>query len=62
MATTIEDLVAAVQATNALISDPQATRANPETAAAAEQETVTAYLSESHAAAHEAASQPEAGA
>lgn len=62
MATIIEDLVAAVRATNALISDSQATRAGLEAAAAAEQETVTACLSESHAAAHEAVSQPEAGA
>jgi hypothetical protein len=61
MATTISDLVAAVRATNAVIGDPQATQKDLEAAAAAEQETVAAYLSQSHAA-WQAAVQAEAGA
>ena len=51
MPTSIGDLVAAVRATNAVITDPSATQKDLEAAAEAEHETVSAYLEESHAGA-----------
>ena len=62
MPTSIGDLVAAVQATNAVIKDPSATQKDLERAAEAEHETVAAYLEESHSGAQaEAQAQAEAG-
>jgi hypothetical protein len=60
MPTTIGDLAAAVEATNAVIKDPSATQKDLERAAAAENEVVSAYLQESHAGAQTEA-QAEAG-
>lgn len=64
MPTTIKDLVAAVQATNNVIKDPQAGKKDLEAAAEHEHEheTVTAYLEECHQGAQmEAQAQAEAG-
>ena len=49
MPATIGDLVAAVEAVNAVIKDPDATQKDLERAAEAENETVWAYLEESRA-------------
>ena len=47
MATSIDDLVAAVKATNAALAAPDRTQARLEAAAKHEQATVSAYLQES---------------
>lgn len=60
MPTTIGDLIAAVQATNAVIKDPSATQKDLEAAGQAESEVVSAYLEESHVGAQMEA-QAEAG-
>jgi hypothetical protein len=52
--------MAAVEAANAVIKDPAATQKDLERAAEAENETVSAYLEESHASAQIEA-QAEAG-
>jgi hypothetical protein len=62
MPTTIKDLIAAVQATNAVITDPSGTQDQLGAAAETEHETVTAYLDEAHQAAQaERQAQAEAG-
>jgi hypothetical protein len=60
MPTTLSDLMAAVEATNTVIKDPDRTEADLEKAAEHEQETVAAYLQDNHAQAH-AEAQMEAG-
>jgi hypothetical protein len=60
MSTTLKDLMAAVEATNAVIKDPERTQEAVDKAAEHEQETVAAYLQENHAQA-QADAQMEAG-
>ncbi len=60
MPTTINDVLAAVQGVNNVLKNPSASQKDLDRAAELEQETITAYLQESHAGA-QAEAQLEAG-